>query len=93
MALNSVNFMITNNMLCSKKLLGGSENMMPKALQQMLTMDAMADLTPGGENLPKIDSYAYDNGKHIILKFKTFFHLHVRMNTLMGELKGNAKET
>ena len=55
--------MITNNILCSKKLLGGSENMMPKALQQRLTMDAMADLTPGGENLPKIDSYAYDNGK------------------------------
>ena len=74
-ALKSIHFMITNNMLCSKKLLGGSENMMPKALQQRLTMDAMADLTPGGENLPKIDSNAYDNGKHVILKFKNFFFI------------------
>ena len=51
-ALNSILFMITNNNLCSKKLLGGSERMMPKAMQLRLTMDMMTDITPGGENLP-----------------------------------------
>ena len=54
----------------------------------MLTMDETADLTPGGENAHKIDNNGYDNGKQVILKFKNFFHLHERMNTLMGELKG-----
>ena len=44
--------MINNNNLCSKKLLGGSERMMPKAMQLRLTMDMMTDITPGGENLP-----------------------------------------
>ena len=38
----------------------------------MLTMDVMADLTPGGENVHKIDNNGYDNGKQVILKFKNF---------------------
>ena len=38
----------------------------------MLTMDMMADLTPGGENVHKIDNNGYDNGKQVILKFKNF---------------------
>ena len=36
---------------------------------------ADADLTPGEENLPKIDSNASDNNKHVILKVKNFFFI------------------